>query len=88
MIVPNIESNINGVQCYFSDKKVFAYHIIYNESGHLDALVQGNVEIGTIKNLFSATSIDEVKAELITQGIYLDDESQIDRELKDIFFGE
>jgi hypothetical protein len=85
MIVPNIESTINGVQCYFSNKNVTAYHMVYDENGHIDVVVHGNFEVGTKKSLFSATETSEILAESGAQGLYLDDESQIEDELKSIF---
>lgn len=88
MIVPNIESTINGVQCYFSNKNVEAYHIVYDNDGHLDFLSHGSMEVGTIKNLFSATTIEELKAEINAQGLFVDGDSQISTDLKKILFGE
>lgn len=88
MIVPNIESTINGVQCYFSNKNVEAYHIVYDNDGHLDLISHGTIEVGTIKNLFSATTIAELKAEINAQGLFVDNATAIDRNLKDLLFNE
>jgi hypothetical protein len=52
MIVPNIESTIKGVTCYFSNKNILAYHMVYDDNGHVDVVVHGNFEVGTRKNLF------------------------------------
>lgn len=86
MIVPNNESTINGVQCYFSNKNVEAYHIVYDNDGHLDLLSHGTIEVGTVKTLFSATTIEEIKAEINAQGLFVDGATSIDRSLKDILF--
>jgi hypothetical protein len=86
MIVPSVESTINGVQCYFTDKNVEAYHIVYDDAGHLDVLRHGKIQVGTKKSLFSATTTEELKAEINAQGLFVDDASIIDQELKEILF--
>lgn len=85
MIVPNIESTIKGVTCYFSNKNTLAYHMVYDDNGHVDVVVHGNFEVGTRKNLFSATETSEILAESVAQGLFLDDTTQIESELKSIF---
>lgn len=85
MIVPNIESTINGVQCYFSDKSVTAYHMVWAEDGHIDVVVYGNVEIGTRKSLISATETSDIKTKANEEGLFLDNQTQIEESLKSIF---
>jgi hypothetical protein len=85
MIVPNIESNIKGVSCFFSNKNILAYHMVYDANGRIEVVVHGNFEVGTKKNLFSATETSEILAESVAQGLYLDETTQIEDELKSIF---
>jgi hypothetical protein len=85
MIVPVIESTINGVQCFFSNKNVTAYHMVYDMDGHIDVVVYGNLEVGTAKPLFSATEQNEILSHANVQGLYLDDTTQIEDSLKSIF---
>lgn len=85
MIVPNIESTINGVQCYFSNKNVTAYHMVWSEDGHIDVVLFGGVEIGTRKSLFTATETSEIKTKATEEGLFLDDQTQIEESLKSIF---
>jgi hypothetical protein len=59
--------------------------MVYDANGHIDVLVHGNLEVGTRKNLFSATETSEILAESVAQGLYLDDTTQIEDELKSIF---
>lgn len=85
MIVANIKSTINGVTCYFSNKNTLAYHMVYNTNGLVDLILYGNLEVGTTKNLFSATETTEILAEAKEHGLYFDDSTQIKDELKSIF---
>jgi len=85
MIVPNIESTINGVQCYFSDKSVTAYHMVWAEDGHIDIVIFGNIEIGTRKSLFSSTESLDLKTKANEEGLFLDNQTQIEESLKSIF---
>jgi hypothetical protein len=85
MIVPNIESTINGVECYFSNKNITAYHMVWSEDGHIDVVLFGSVEIGTRKSLFTATETSEIKTKANEEGLFLDDQTQIEESLKSIF---
>lgn len=85
MIVATIESTINGSLCYFSNKNVTAYHLVYDLEGHIDVVVYGNLEVGTMKPLFSATEQNEILSHANLQGLYLDDTTQIEDSLKAIF---
>lgn len=83
MIIPNIESTINGVQCYFSDKKILAYHLVYDDSGKIIVIEHGAIEVGTRHNLFSCTTFEELKAEVMAQGVYFDESTPINETIKE-----
>ena len=83
MILTNIESNINGVDCRFSDRKVLAYHLVYDNIGKIIVIEQGNIEVGTPNNLFSCTTFDELKAEVHAQGLFFDENTPIKEEIKE-----
>jgi hypothetical protein len=59
--------------------------MVYDTNGLVDVIIYGNLEVGTRKNLFSATETTEILAEAQEHGLYFDDSTQITDELKGIF---
>ena len=83
MILTNIESTINEVVCRFSDRKVLAYHLVYDNMGKVVVIEHGNLEVGTPHNLFSCTTFEELKAEIHAQGVFFDENTPINEEIKE-----
>jgi hypothetical protein len=86
MIIPNIESYLNDVKCFFSDKSLLAYHLVYEDNGAIVFFEKGTINIGTKHNLVSAITLVEVREHIIQNGLYFNDLSQVDNELRLIFY--
>jgi hypothetical protein len=84
MIVPNIESTINGVLCRFSNKSVEAFHLVYDDNGHAIVMEFAKTEVGTKHNLFSCTDFEEFKSEIHAQGVYYDEQTFISEKIKEL----
>ena len=85
MIFPPITSTINGKQCFFSNRHVDAFHLVYDNDGRVLGMTKGKMEVGTSHNLFISTEAHEVLQEVNDMGLFLVDGSQVDDSLRYVF---
>ena len=81
------EKDVNGVHLKLSPTDKVYYHIVYNESGEINLLTHGKMNVGTSKNnLFSCTTQSEMKAFIEDHIVFLGENTLISQELKALFF--
>jgi len=80
-----ITSEVNGVTIQESPSGAF-FHLLYEDSGKIIFLQEGNLSISTIQNYYCATTESEIQAVIDAQVLFYDITSEISEECESTFF--